>query len=325
MKPSRRQFLHLAGSAAVLPVIPRIAKAQTYPARPVRIVVGYPAGGVSDIYARLIGQWLSERMGQPFLIENRPGAAGTIGVESVVRAPPDGYTLLLTSANDAYNEYIYPDVKFSYIRDVAPVGNVALSAGIMVVNPSFPANSVPEFIAYAKANPGKVNFASAGVGSFQHVSGELFKMMTGINIVHVPYRGGAPAVSDLLAGQVQVMFEFVATTIEHIRSGSLRALGVTSAMRSQALPNVPTVGELLPGFEASSWLGIAAPKQTPADVVDQLNREINAIVDDPRVKAKIAELGAEAIPGSPAEFAKTIAADSEKWGKVIRGAGIRAG
>jgi tripartite-type tricarboxylate transporter receptor subunit TctC len=325
MKLPRRQFLQLAASAVVLPAVPRIARAQTYPTRPVRIVVGYPAGGVSDIYARLIGQWLSERMGQSFVIENRPGAAGTIGVESVVRAPPDGYTLLLTSANDAYNQYIYSDVKFNYIRDIAPVANIALSAGIMAVNPSFPANSVSEFIAYAKANPGTVNFASAGAGSFQHVSGELFKMMTGVNMVHVPYRGGAPAVADLLAGQVQVMFEFVATTIEHVRNGGLRALGVTSARRLRALPEVPTVGELLPGFEASSWLGVAAPKQTPADIVERLNREINATLDDPKMKARIAELGAEVIPGSAAAFARIIAEDTEKWGKVIRVAGIRAG
>jgi tripartite-type tricarboxylate transporter receptor subunit TctC len=325
MKLPRRRFLQLAASAAVFPAVSRTAGAQTYPARTVRIVVGYPAGGVSDIYARLIGQWLSERMGQTFLIENRPGAAGTIGVESVARAPGDGYTLLLTSANDAYNEFIYSDVKFNYLRDIAPVANIAVSTCIMVVNPSVPARSVPEFVAYARANSGKVNFASAGIGSAQHLIGELFKMVTGTNMVHVPYRGGAPAVSDLLAGQVQVMFEFMATSIEHVRSGGLRALGVTTAVRSRALPDVPTLAEFLPGFEATSWLGMAAPKQTPPEIVDRLNREINAALADPKMRARIAELGAEPAPGSPAEFVKVIAADTEKWGKVIRASGIRAG
>jgi tripartite-type tricarboxylate transporter receptor subunit TctC len=325
MKLPRRRFLQLAVSAAVLPASARSAAAQAYPSRPVRIIVGYPAGGVSDIYARLVGQWLFERMGQAFVVENRPGAAGTIGVEATARAPADGYTLLLSGTNDAYNELIYPDVKFAYIRDLEPVANVALSACIMAVNPSFPATSVSEFIAYAKANPGRVNFASAGVGSAQHLSGELFKMMTGTNMVHVPYRGGAPAISDLLAGQVQVMFEFMATSIEHVRSGGLRALGVTSARRSHALPDVPTVGEFVPGFEVTSWLGVVAPRKTPADIVDRLNREINAMLDDARMRARIAELGAEAIPGSANEFAKTITTDTEKWGKVIRAAGIKAG
>jgi tripartite-type tricarboxylate transporter receptor subunit TctC len=325
MKLPRRRFLQLAVSAAVLPASARSAAAQAYPSRPVRIIVGYPAGGVSDIYARLVGQWLFERMGQAFVVENRPGAAGTIGVEATARAPADGYTLLLSGTNDAYNELIYPDVKFVYIRDLEPVANVALSACIMAVNPSFPATSVSEFIAYAKANPGRVNFASAGVGSAQHLSGELFKMMTGTNMVHVPYRGGTPAISDLLAGQVQVMFEFMATSIEHVRSGGLRALGVTSARRSHALPDVPTVGEFVPGFEVTSWLGVVAPRKTPADIVDRLNREINAMLDDARMRARIAELGAEAIPGSANEFAKTITTDTEKWGKVIRAAGIKAG
>jgi tripartite-type tricarboxylate transporter receptor subunit TctC len=325
MKLPRRRFLQLAVSAAVLPASARSAAAQAYPSRPVRIIVGYPAGGVSDIYARLVGQWLFERMGQAFVVENRPGAAGTIGVEATARAPADGYTLLLSGTNDAYNELIYPDVKFVYIRDLEPVANVALSACIMAVNPSFPATSVSEFIAYAKANPGRVNFASAGVGSAQHLSGELFKMMTGTNMVHVPYRGGAPAISDLLAGQVQVMFEFMATSIEHVRSGGLRGLGVTSARRSHALPDVPTVGEFVPGFEVTSWLGVVAPRKTPANIVDRLNREINAMLDDARMRARIAELGAEAIPGSANEFAKTITTDTEKWGKVIRAAGIKAG
>jgi tripartite-type tricarboxylate transporter receptor subunit TctC len=325
MKLQRRRFLQLAAGVAALPALSRVARAQGYPAKPVRIVASYPAGGVSDIYARLVGQSLSERMGQSFVIENRPGAGGTIGVDSVVRSSADGYTLLLTSSNDTYSEVLYPDVRFNYIRDIAPVASVSLSPCIMAVNPSFPARSVPEFIAFAKANPGKVNFASAGAGTTQHLSGELFKTMTGINMVHVPYRGGAPAVADLLAGQVQVMFEFMAISIEHVRSGGLRALAVTSATRSQALPAVPTVGEFLPGFEASAWFGVAAPKQTSKEIVEKLNREVNATLADPRMKARIAELGAETLPGSPVDFAKIIAADSEKWSKIIRAAGIKAG
>ena len=330
MKLHRRQFLKSTGLglttiALAMPSVARHSWAQAYPARPVRIVVGYPAGGVSDIYARLIGQWLSERMGQTFVIQNQPGAAGTVAVESVVRAPADGYTLLLTAANDAYNELIYSDVKFDYLKDIAPVGAIAVSTCIMVVNPSFPARSVPEFIAYVRANPGKVNFASAGIGTTQHLIAELFKMVTGTNMVHVPYRGGAPAVSDLLAGHVQVMFEFMATSIEYVRSGGLRALAVTSSARSPALPDVPTMGEFLPGFEGTSWLGVAAPKQTPPAIVDRLNREINAGLADPSMRARIAELGAEPAPGSPAEFMKIITADTEKWDMVIREAGIRAG
>ncbi len=325
MKLPRRHFLHLATSAVALSALPRAARAQAYPNRPVRLIVGYPPGGVTDIYGRLIGQWLSERLGQSFIIENRPGAAGTIAVDAVVRAAADGYTLLLTSANDPYNEFIYPDIKFKYLRDVAPVGGIASTASIMAVNSSFPARSVPELIAYAMANPGTVNFASAGIGTGQHVCGELFKLMTGINMVHVPYRGGAPAMSDLLAGQVQVMFEFMAASLPHVQSGGLRALAVTSARRSAVLPDVPTVGEFVPGFEYGAWFGVAAPKQTPDDIVDRINREINTSLDDPRMKARIVEFGAEALPGSPAAFAQLIAADSEKWSKVIRTAGIKAG
>jgi tripartite-type tricarboxylate transporter receptor subunit TctC len=325
MKLQRRRFLQLAGGSVALPAVARTALAQAYPTRPVRIIVGFPPGGVSDIYARLIGQLLSERMGQSFVVENRPGAAGTIGVDSVVRAPADGYTLLLTSGNDAYNEMIYPDVRFNHIRDIAPVANIALTASIMAVNPSFPATSVPEFIAYAKSNPGRLNFASSGIGTGQHLCGELFKIMTGTKMVHVPYRGGAPAVSDLLAGQVQVMFEFMASSIPHVRSGGLRALAVTSAMRSGALPEVPTVGEFLPGFESTAWFGIAARNQTPAEIVERLNREINATLDDQRMKVRLADLAAEAVHGSPTDFAKVIAADTEKWGKVIRAVGIKAG
>jgi len=269
-------------------------------------------------------QWLSERLGQSFIVENRPGAAGTIAVDSVVRSPPDGYTLLLTSANDAYNESLYP-VRFKYIRDIAPVASIALTPSVMEVNPSFPAMTVPEFIAYAKANPGKLNYASGGVGTIQHVCGELFKIMAGVNMVHVPYRGGAPAIADLLAGQVQVMFDLTASSIEYIRAGSLRALAVTSAARSKALPDLPTVGDYLAGFEASIWLGIAAPKNTPSETVDRLNREINAILDGPGVKARIAELGGEVLTGSPANFVRLVAKDNEKWLKVIRAANIKLG
>jgi tripartite-type tricarboxylate transporter receptor subunit TctC len=324
VKLPRRQFLHLAAGAAALPTLSRIARAQAYPTRPVHLIVGYPAGGVIDIYGRLMGQWLSERLGQSFIVENRPGAAGTIAVDSVVRSPPDGYTLLLTSANDAYNESLYP-VRFKYIRDIAPVASIALTPSVMEVNPSFPAMTVPEFIAYAKVNPGKLNYASGGVGTIQHVCGELFKIMAGVNMVHVPYRGGAPAIADLLAGQVQVMFDLTASSIEYIRAGSLRALAVTSATRSQALPDLPTVGDYLAGFEASIWLGIAAPKNTPSETVDRLNREINAILDGPGVKARIAELGGEVLTGSPANFVRLVAKDNEKWLKVIRAANIKLG
>jgi tripartite-type tricarboxylate transporter receptor subunit TctC len=324
MKIPRRQFLHLAAGAAAVPAVLRSVWAQAYPTRPVHLIVGYPAGGVIDIYARLMGQWLSERLGQSFIVENRPGAAGTIAVDSVVRSPPDGYTLLLTSANDAYNESLYP-VRFKYIRDIAPVASIALTPSVMEVNPSFPAMTVPEFIAYAKANPGRLNYASGGVGTIQHVCGELFKIMAGVNMVHVPYRGGAPAIADLLAGQVQVMFDLTASSIEYIRAGSLRALAVTSATRSQALPDLPTVGDYLAGFEASIWLGIAAPKNTPSETVDRLNREINALLDGPGVKARIAELGGEVLTGSPANFVRLVGKDNEKWLKVIRAANIKLG
>jgi tripartite-type tricarboxylate transporter receptor subunit TctC len=324
MKFPRRQFLHLAAGAAAVPAVLRSVWAQAYPTRPVHLIVGYPAGGVIDIYARLMGQWLSERLGQSFIVENRPGAAGTIAVDSIVRSPPDGYTLLLTSANDAYNESLYP-VRFKYIRDIAPVASIALTPSVMEVNPSFPAMTVPEFIAYAKANPGRLNYASGGVGTIQHVCGELFKIMAGVNMVHVPYRGGAPAIADLLAGQVQVMFDLTASSIEYIRAGSLRALAVTSATRSQALPDLPTVGDYLAGFEASIWLGIAAPKNTPSETVDRLNREINALLDGPGVKARIAELGGEVLTGSPANFVRLVGKDNEKWLKVIRAANIKLG
>jgi tripartite-type tricarboxylate transporter receptor subunit TctC len=325
MELHRRRFLQLAVTAAAVPAASDVVRAQAYPARPVRIVVGYPAGGVTDIYARLIGQMLSDRLGQSFVVENRAGAGGTIGVDAVARAPADGYTLLLTGSNDAYSELLYPDVKYSYLRDFAPVAGISTLACVMAVKPTFPVMSVPEFVAYAKANPGKVNYASAGIGSMQHMTGELFKITTDIDMVHVPYRGGAPALSDLLAGQVQVMFEFMATAIPHVRSGALRALGVTNAMRWPELPDTPTVGEFVPGFEATTMQGIAAPRQTQRDVIERLNREVNAILDDPRMKSRIAELGSEPLPAPPEKFTRLIAADSEKWAKVIRAAGIKAG
>jgi tripartite-type tricarboxylate transporter receptor subunit TctC len=284
-----------------------------------------PPGGVNDTYARLIGQWLSERLGQSFIIENRAGAGGTIAVDSVVRALPDGYTLLLTATNDAYNNSLYPDLKYDYARDIALIAAVALSPEVMEVNPSVPAKTVPEFIAYAKANPGKLNYASAGVGSGQHLSGELFKMVIGVDMVHVPYRGGAPAVADLIAGQVQVMFDFLPSSIEHIRAGKLRALAMASATRWPALPDLATLGDFVPGFEASALYGIAAPKNTPNQVVDRLNREINAILADPKMKARIAEVGGEALTGSPTEFAKLLETDAKKWRKVIQTANIKLG
>jgi tripartite-type tricarboxylate transporter receptor subunit TctC len=322
-KLSRLQFLHLAAGAAALPARSRIAWAQTYPARPVRIIVGFAAGGATDIVARLMGQWLSERLGQAFVIENRPGAAGTIAVDSVVRSPPDGYTLLLSGSIDAYSESLYNNFKFNYIRDVAPVAGIIRVPGVMVVHPSFPVKSVPEFIAYAKANPGKINYASAGNGTLLHVCGELFKMMTSVDMVHVPYRGGAPALADLLGGQVQVMFDVMSESIEYIRAGKLRALAVTTAARSEALPDVPTVSDFLPGFEATTWFGVGVPKNTPVEIVEKLNREINAGLADPKLRARLADLSGTMLPGSTADFGKLIAEDAEKWGKVIKFAGIK--
>jgi tripartite-type tricarboxylate transporter receptor subunit TctC len=323
MKVSRRKLLQFAGAIVAVPAFSRVAMAQTYPARLVRLVVGYPAGGVSDIFARLVGQSLSERLGRQFIIENRQGASGTIAVDSVVHAAPDGYTLLLTAANDAYNENLYPDLRFNYIRDISPVASIALTPLVMEVHPSFPAKTVPEFINYAMANPGKINFASAGIGTPQHLCGELFKMITGIDMFHVPYRGDAPAVTDLLAGQVQVYFGNLPGSIAYVRTGDLRALAVTSATRLPALPDIPVVGEFLPGFEAIGWFGVGAPKNTPAVIVEKLNREINVTLADPKMKARIADLGAEVLSGSPADFANLIAADTEKWVKVIRAANIK--
>jgi tripartite-type tricarboxylate transporter receptor subunit TctC len=313
MKIPRRRFLSLAVGAVALPAVSRIATAQAYPSRPVRITVGYPPGGITDIYARLMGQGLSERLGQPFIIENRAGAGGSIAVDSVVRALPDGYTLLLTGANDVFDPTLYPDLKYNYVRDIVPIAGIAFTAQVMVVHPALPATTVPEFIRYAKATPGRINYASAGVGTGQHLCGEFFKILTGVDMVHVPYRGAAPALADLIAGQVQLMFDFLPSSIEHIRAGKLRALAVGSPKRWQGFPDLPTVGDFLPGFEAGASSGIAAPKNTPDEVIDRLNREINATLADPRMKARIAELGGETLTGSPTQFANLLIAEAEKW------------
>ena len=323
MKLPRRQFLHLTGGAAALPALARVARAQAYPTRPVRILVGYAAGGGVDIVARLISQWLSERLGQSFVVENRPGAATNIATEAVVRAPADGYTLLLADAAAAINATLYDKLNFNFVRDIAPVAGIIRVANVMEVNPSFPAKTVPEFIAYAKANPGRINFASGGNGAPPHVSGELFKMLTGVNIVHIPYRGLAPALTDLIGGQVQVMFGTMPPSIEYIRSGKLRALAVTTDVRSAALPDIPTVGEFVPGFEASTWYGVVAPKHTPADVVEKLNREINGGLADPKLKARLGDFGGTLLVGSPLWFGELIADETEKWAKVIKFAGIK--
>ena len=323
MKLPRRQFLHLAAGAAALPAVSRIARAQAYPSRPVRIIVGFAAGGSADILARLMGQWLSERLGQPFVIENRPGAGSNIGTEAVVRAPPDGYTLLLASSANAIAATLYDRLNFDFTRDIAPVAGVGYS-NVMVLHPSFPAKTVPEFIAYAKTNPAKINMGSGGNGGVSHVSGELFKMMTGVNMVHVPYRGTAPALTELLGGQVQVVFADVSSSIEHIRAGKLRALAVTTTLRSEALLDIPTVAEFVPGYEASTWQGIGVPKNTSAEIVERLNNEIKAALADPNMKARLADLGGTALAGSPADFGKLIAEETEKWGKVVKFSGAKA-
>jgi tripartite-type tricarboxylate transporter receptor subunit TctC len=315
--------LYLIAGATAVPAVPRLARAQEYPSRPVRIIVGFPAGGVGDILARLMGQWLSERLGQPFIVENRPGAAGNIGAELAVKAPPDGYTLLFVGVNHAINATLYERLNYDFIRDIAPVAGIMRVPNVMVVEPSFPAKTIPEFIAYARANPGKINMASAGKGTSAHVTGELFKMMAGVDMVHVPYRGGAPAVTDLLGGQVQVYFGPVPESIEHVRAGKLRLLAVTTATRLDMFPDISTVAEFLPGYEASGWQGIGAPKNTPTEIVERLNREINAGLADPKIKTRLADLGGTALAGSPADFARLIAAETEKWGKVIRTANIR--
>jgi tripartite-type tricarboxylate transporter receptor subunit TctC len=323
MKLPRRQFLHLAAGAAALPGLSRIALAQAYPSRPVRLIVPAPAGGGYDLTARLISQVLSERLGAPFIVDNRPGAGTNIGTETVVRAPPDGYTLLLVAAANAINATLYEKLNFNFIRDIAPVATIASAPNVMVVHPSVSASTVPEFIAHAKANAGKLNMASAGNGTTPHLAGELFKMLTGVDMVHVPYRGGGPALTDLLGGQVQVYFGPMPPSIEHIRSGKLRALGVTSARRSQALPDIPSVSDFVPGYEASQWYGIGAPKYTPTEIVDNLNKEINAGLADPKIKARLVDLGGEVLALSSADFAKLIAEETEKWGKVIRAANIK--
>ena len=324
MKLPRRNFLHLAAGAAVLPALSRIAWAQAYPSRPVRLIVGFVPGNPPDIVARLTGQWLSERLGQPFVVENRPGASGFIGTEAVVRAPPDGYTLLVTGVNDVVGATLYDKLNYNFMRDIAPVAAIIRQPLVMVVHPSFPAKTVPEFIAHAKANPGKVNMASAGTGTPPHLVGALFKAMADVDMVHVAYRGGAPALTDLIGGQVQVMFVGTPASIEYIRSGKLRPLGVTTATRSEVLPDVPTVGEFVPGYEASTWFGVGAPKNTPSQIIDKLNKEINAGHADPKLKAQLASLGGTVLPGSPADFAKLIADDTEKWARVIRAANIKA-
>jgi tripartite-type tricarboxylate transporter receptor subunit TctC len=320
----RRRFLVLATGAAVLPAVSRFAWAQTYPTRPVRIIVGNPPGGGTDIVARLIGQSLSERLGQQFIIENRPGAGSNIGTEAVVRAAPDGYTLLLVSQANAANATLYQKLNFNFIRDIMPVAPISGAPSIMAVHPSFPAKTVPEFIAYARANPGKVNMASEGVGASGHVFGELFKIMAGVDLLHVAYRGAAPALTDLMGAQVQVMFSTMPASIQYVRDGTLRALAVTTATRSEALPEVPAVGEFLPGYEARVWYGVGAPRNTPAEIVERLNKEINAALANPKLKARLADLGTEPISMTRAEFAKFVVDETEKWGKVIRAANIKA-
>ena len=325
MKLPRRQFLHLAAGAAALPTVSRFAFAQTYPSRPVRLIVPFAPAGGSDITARLMGQWLSERLAQPFIIENRPGAGSNIATEAVVRAAADGYTLLYVTTANAINATLYDKLNFNFIRDIAPVATISRNTYVMLVHPSMPAKTVPEFIAYAKAHPRKINMASAGTGSPPHVCGELFKMMAGVDLLHLPYRGGGgPALTDLLGGQVQVYFATTVASIEYIRTGRLRALAVTTATRSDALPDIPTVAEFVPGYEASSWYGVGAPKATPAEIVEKLNKEINAGLADAKLKARLADLGGDVLALSPADFGKLIADETEKWGNVIRALNIKA-
>jgi tripartite-type tricarboxylate transporter receptor subunit TctC len=320
----RRQFLHLTAGGAALLSVSRITWAQAYPTRPVRIIVGFAAGGTTDIISRLIGQWLSERLGQQFIIENRPGASANLATEAVVRAPPDGYTLLAVVATNAINATLNDNLSFNLNRDIASVAGLIRSPLVLEVHPSVPVKTVPEFIAYAKANPHKITMASFGTGSTSHVAGELFKMMAGVDLLHVPYRGSGPMLTDLVGGQVQMAFDNLPASIEHIRAGRLRALAVATAMRSEVLPNIPTVADFLPGYEASAWNGVGVPKDTPAEIIDKLNKEINAALADSRIKARIAELGATAFSTSPSEFGKFIADETEKWSKVVRAANIKA-
>jgi tripartite-type tricarboxylate transporter receptor subunit TctC len=324
MKLSRRYLLHLAVGAAALPAAARGGWAQTYPSRPVRLIVGLAPGSSLDILARLMGQWLTERLGQPFVIENRPGAGTNIATEAVVKAAPDGYTLLMVSPGNAINATLYDKLNFNFIRDIAPVASIMRTPNVMLVNSSVPAKSVPEFVAYAKAHPGQLSMASGGNGTASHMAGELFKMMTGVNMVHVPYRGGGPALTDLLGGQVQLMFPGTTASIEYIRAGTLRALAVTTATRSEVLPDVPTVGDFVPGYESSLMDGVGVPKNTPPEIIDRLNKEINAALADPNIKARLAGFGGMVLLGSPADFGTLIADETEKWGKVIRAANIKA-
>ena len=324
MKLARRRLLQLAAGAAALPAVTRMAAAQSYPARPLRMIIGYPPGGSADITARLTGQWLSERLGQPVVVESRPGAATNLATEAVVRAPGDGYTLLLVAPANAINATLYDKLSFNFLRDIVPVAGIIRFPNVVVVNPSLPIKTIPELIAYAKANPGKLNMASSGNGSTIHMSGELFKMLTGINMVHVPYRGGAPALTDLIAGQVHVMFDNVPTSAEHIKAGKLRGLAVTSTTRSAVLPDLPTVADVLPGYEASAWYGLGVPKNTPGEVIDAVNKAMNAVLADPKAQARFAELGASLLPDSSADFGKLIADETEKWGKVVKFSGAKA-
>jgi len=323
MDRRRRQFLHLAAGGAALLARPSLARAQAYPSQPVRIIAGFPPGGPSDLLARLMGQYLSERLGQPFIVENRPGAASNLATEAVVRAPADGHTLLLAVTTNAINATLYDNLKFDFLRDIAPISGLIRFANVMEVNPAFPAKTVPEFIAYAKAHPGEINMATVGPGSIQHVCGELFKIMTGVDLVAVSYRGTPPALTDLIGGRMQVTFDPVPSSIEYVRSGKLRALAVSTATRSEILPDVPTIGEFVPGYEASAWNGLAAPRHTPASVIETLNREINAGMADPKIKAQLANLGGTVIAGRAADFSKFIADEVEKWGKVVKSAGIK--
>ena len=323
MKIPRRRFLQFGAAAGTLPALARAARAQIYPTRPVRIIVATSAGGATDIVARVIGQWLTERLGQSFVVENRPGGGNNVGTEAAVRAPADGYTLFMANTVNAINATLYENLNYNFITDMAPIALLVRSALLMQVNPSVPARTVPEFIAYAKANPGTINMGSGGNGATGHVSGELFKMMAGVKMVHVPYRGEALALTDLIAGQVQIVFATVGSSIQYIRAGQLRALAITSATRSEALPEVPPLADFLPGYEASSWNGLCAPKNTPAEVIGRLNKEINTALSDPKIKARFIELGGPAIGGSPADFARIIAEDTERWAKVIKFSGAK--
>jgi tripartite-type tricarboxylate transporter receptor subunit TctC len=324
MKLPRRRFLHLAAGAVALPAVSRMARAETYPSKPVRFIIGYTPGGSADITARLMGQWLTERLGQPFIVESRAGAGSNIGTEAVIRSAPDGYTILLAAPANAINASLYAKLNYDFLRDVAPVAGIIRFPNVMEVNPSVPAKTVPEFITYAKANPGKINFASSGAGSTIHMSAELFKMMTGIDMVHVPYRGSALAMTDLLGGQVQVMFDNVPSSLEQIRSGKLRPLAVTTSMRAEVLPDVPTVADFVPGYESSAWYGVAVPKGTPPEIIDILNREINTGLADPKLRARFTELSAAVLPGSPADFGKLLVDETEKWAKVVKFSGAKA-